>query len=212
MLKAVIFDLDGLLVDSTPLHQEAFRLFIESFGKVYLPSAGREGMRIIDMVEDYKEIFDLPGNVEDLYQKRQQIYYELVRNQLRLFPHTLPLLEKIKNRDLQMALATSGDKEYIRTLFTKFPQLKDYFSIIVASEDVLRGKPHPDVYQKALEKLGVTPKEAIVIEDSANGILAARAAGISVICVPNRNYPDADYSPADRIFPTLGEVAAAISV
>jgi len=211
MLKAVIFDLDGLLVDSTPIQQEANRIFIESFDKIYLfPESGREGMRIIDIIRDYKDIFDLPGSVEELYRKRQEIYYELVVSKLQLFPGVKKLLEKLRLRKLKIALATSGDRAYVQLLFKKFSQLKDYFSTTVVSEDVVRGKPYPDVYLKALQKLGVAAKEAIVLEDSFNGIAAAKAAGIAVICIPNRSYPGADYSGADHVFSTLDEVTSEI--
>lgn len=212
MLKAVIFDLDGLLVDSTPLQQEANRRFIESFGKVYLwPESGREGMRIVDVIRDYKDIFDLPGTVEYLYKKRQQVYFDLARKELVLFPFTLSLLAKLKKRNLLLALATSGDNAYVDLVFTKFTRLRDFFSIVVTSEDVVRGKPYPDVYQKTMEKLKISTSEAVVIEDSVNGILAAKAAGIQVICIPNQHYPDAVYRDADQVFDSLGEVYRALT-
>lgn len=211
MLKAVIFDLDGLLVDSTPVHQQANRSFIESFGKLYLaPTSGREGMRIIDIVRDYKDLFDLPGTVEDLYQKRQEFFFELVKKELTLFPGVFELLEKIKQRKLKIALATSGDREYVRIVFEKWPRFNTFFTTAVVSEDVKRGKPYPDVYQKAVEKLVIKPHEAVVLEDSFNGVAAAKAAGIQVIAVPNKHYPDADFSLADRVFTVLEEVTSAI--
>ncbi|MEK7165722.1 MAG: HAD family phosphatase [Patescibacteria group bacterium] len=211
MLKAIIFDLDGLLVDSTPLQLEANRLFIESFGKIYAkPTSGREGMRIIDILRDYKDIFELPGSIEELYRKRQQIYFDLVKTDLRLFPDSLPLLEKLKKRGLRLALATSGDRNYVRLVFTKFPKLKDFFEKAVTSEEVDRGKPYPDVFLKAVQLLEIMPSEAVVIEDSFNGVAAAKRANIPVICIPNQHYPDADVGEADRVFKTLGEVEKAL--
>lgn len=213
MLKAVIFDLDGLLVDSTPLHLEANQIFIESFGKLYLrPESGREGMRIVDIVRDYKDLFDLPGTVEDLHEKRQVIFYELVKKELQLFPGVFELLEKVKKRDLKMALATSGDREYVNIIFEKWPRFKYFFTTLVVSEDVKRGKPYPDVYKKALEKLNIQSMEAVVLEDSFNGVAAAKAAGIQVIAVPNKHYPEADFTLADKSFGSLNEVVEAINL
>lgn len=213
MLKAVIFDLDGLLVDSTPLHLEANQIFIESFGRLYLrPESGREGMRIIDIVRDYKDLFDLPGTVEELHEKRQTIFYELVTKELQLFPGAFELLEKVKKRDLKMALATSGDREYVNIVFEKWPRFKTFFTTLVVSEDVKRGKPYPDVYKKALEKLNIQSNEAVVLEDSYNGVAAAKGAGIQVIAVPNKHYPDADFTLADKSFGSLNEVAKAINL
>jgi HAD superfamily hydrolase (TIGR01509 family) len=211
MLKAVIFDLDGLLVDSTPVHWEANRLFIKSFGKIYLtPTSGREGMRIIDIVREYKDIYDLPGEVDELYEKRQVIFYKLAYEKISLVPGALELIRKLEQRKLKFALATSGDRYYVNLLFKKFPELKSAFTVVITSEDVHKGKPDPEVYTKTLRKLGVTGADAVVLEDAVNGIASAKAAGIQVICVPNKNYPDADYSQADKLFSSLSLVESAI--
>lgn len=198
------------MVDSTPLQQEASRIFIKSFGKIFLPSEGREGMRMIDIVREYKDIFDLPGSVEELYLHRQDIFYDLVRQKLELFPGVWPLLAKLKNRNLKLAIATSGDRSYMNNIFAKFPNLSEFFKVVIVSEDVERGKPDPEVYLKTLQALKVKAEEAVVLEDSINGIIAAKAAHIQVICVPNKNYPEADYSEADKVFNSLEEVEKAI--
>ena len=211
MLKAVIFDLDGLLVDSSPVQEEAFRRFVEGHGKIYLPgTSGQSGKRIIDILREYKDLYNLPQSLNELYIERQQIFFRLVKEKLALFPGAIPLLVKLKQRGFRLALATSGDRDYIRVLFEKYQELSGYFSVVVTSEDVARGKPYPDVFQKTLIQLGVKPVEAVVLEDSVNGILAAKAAGIQTICVPNKHFPDVDYSLADRIFSSLEEVTLAI--
>ncbi len=210
MLKAVIFDLDGLLVDSTPLQQRANEEFITSFGKIYMISEGREGLRIIDILREFKDIYNLPGNLEDLYTKRQMIFYRLAREKLELFPGARAVLEKFKARSYTCALATSGDRGYIAVIFEKYPLFKHYFQVILTSEDVVRGKPDPEIYTKTVTRLGVTPQEAVVIEDSINGILAAKRAGIQVICIPNYAYPNADYSLADQVFYSLEELSEAL--
>lgn len=206
MLKAVIFDLDGLLVDSTPVQQEANRQFLAKYGKVHLPSTGREGMRIIDIIRDFRDIYQLPGTVESLYVERQTIFMELVKTHIELFDGAIPLLTKLKTKHLKLALATSASKQYIKTLFSKFPTLQSFFTLVITGDEVMRGKPYPDVYLKAVEELGVLPEDCVVLEDSFNGIAAAKRAGIQVICVPNKNYPDADYSLADRVFESLEQV------
>lgn len=204
MLKAVIFDFDGLLSDSTPLHKKANQQFLHSFGKIHISShGGREGMRIIDIVREYKDIYDLPGKIEDLYQTRQKIFYRIVNEKLVLFDCVYPLLEKLHIKKLILALATSGDRNYINLVFKKFPKLVKYFSVVVTGDDVIRGKPYPDIYQKILKMMNLRPDECVVIEDSINGILAGKAAGITAIAIPNKYYPEADYSIADKSFSTL---------
>jgi HAD superfamily hydrolase (TIGR01509 family) len=167
-------------------------------------------MRIIDIIQEYKDIYDIEGDIAQLYQERQQIFFALAREQLRLFPDVMPLLLKIKNRGLKIAMATSGDRAYTELVFKKFTQLTSFFSVVVTSEDVIRGKPYPDVYLKTAQELHVSPRMCIVLEDSVNGILAAKTAGMQVICIPNRYFLQADYSQADRIFATLGEVSSEI--
>jgi HAD superfamily hydrolase (TIGR01509 family) len=210
MLKAVIFDLDGLLVDSTPLQLEANRRFLSLYDKPVLSGRGREGMRIIDIIEDFKDIYNLPGDIEELYKKRQEIFLEIVKSDLKLFDGVTQLLEKIKSRNLKIAMGTSGDTDYIKSFFNKFPDLPKYFSVVVTGDEVMRGKPYPDIYLEVIKKLAIKPQEAVVVEDSVNGIAAAKSAGIQVICVPNQNYPNADYSNADKIFLTLKDVDKAI--
>jgi len=212
MLKAVIFDLDGLLVDSTPLQWEANKIFLQKHGKQFAVPQNREGMRIIDILLEMKDLYDLAGDIEDLYMDRQQIYFDIVRKELELFPGALELLENLKKRGIKIALATSGDRNYISVLFEKFPQLNDYFSVIVSSEDVKIGKPNPEVFLTTAKKLNAAAQECVVLEDSVNGILAAKAAHMEVICIPNLNYPEADYFQADAVFANLHEAAQAIPV
>jgi HAD superfamily hydrolase (TIGR01509 family) len=211
MLRAVIFDLDGLLVDSTPLQQEASQVFLENLGVLHFsPKGGREGMRMIDIIREYQDIYNLPGKLEDLYATRQAIFYKLVDEKLQLFPGAWELLEKIKNRGYKIALATSGDRPYVTHLFKKFPKLLDYFTLVLTSEDVLAGKPNPEVYSLAAKQLEVSTHECIVLEDSFNGVAAAKRAGMSVIAVPNKNYPNAEFILADHVFDSLPQVLSAI--
>ncbi len=207
MLKAVIFDLDGLLVDSTPLQWEATKRFLEHFNKLDLSThSGSEGKRIIDILLELKDVYDLPGTIEELYHIRQEFFLKLVAQKLELFAGALELLEKIKKRGAVISMATSGDKNYVHAVLKKFPKLAEYFKIIVTGDDVVAGKPNPEIYLKTAQTLGVKPFECVVLEDSFNGIISAKRAGMTVVAVPNQNYPDADYSQADQVFSSLVEV------
>ncbi|KKP59315.1 MAG: HAD-superfamily hydrolase, subfamily IA, variant 3 [Candidatus Gottesmanbacteria bacterium GW2011_GWA1_34_13] len=211
MLKAVIFDFDGLLCDSTPLHREANYQLLNFYKKVKLPSIGsREGMRINEIMQDYKDVYNLPGTIEEIYKIRQSFFYEIVKNKLEIFPDAYPLLEKIKQKNIKIALATSGDASYINLVFKKFPKFAKYFAVLVTGDEVERGKPYPDIYTKTIQLLDIKPQESVVLEDSINGIFSAHAAGIPVICVPNKHYSEADYSQADKIFSSLKEVTQAL--
>lgn len=211
MLKAVIFDFDGVLTDSNPLHAQANQTFLEKFGKIHHSSGGkREGIRVIDAIREYKNIYDLTESVESLYKIRQDIFFKLVKEKLQIIPDAYSLLDKIKQKNLKIALATSGDRKYINLVFEKFPKFKKYFSCVVTGDDVIRGKPYPDIYELALKKMFLKPNEVVVVEDSVNGILASKTAKISVIAIPNKYYPDADYSIANKIFDKLKDLETAI--
>ena len=107
-------------------------------------------------------------------------------------------------------MATSGDASYINLVFKKFPKFAKYFAVLVTGDEVERGKPYPDIYTKTIQLLDIKPQESVVLEDSINGIFSAHAAGIPVICVPNKHYSEADYSQADKIFSSLKEVTQAL--
>lgn len=212
MVKAVIFDLDGVLVDSHQVHEDASQKFLENYGKLHFSSlSSHSGKRIVDIVAEYKDIYNLPGNVDDLYQKRQQIFYGLVKENLELYPSVLSLLQKLKNRNIKIAIATSGDAFYLKIIFEKFPKLKSFIDSLVTGDDVARGKPYPDIFIKTAQKLNLQPYECVVVEDSTNGILAAKAAGMAVLAVPSIYYSDADYSSADKIFENLRDIEKAIN-
>jgi HAD superfamily hydrolase (TIGR01509 family) len=206
MLKAIIFDFDGLLTDSNPLHAEANQQFLTKYGKIHSSSKGkREGLRIIDCIREYKDIYNLSPDISQLYAERQAIFYKLVKEKLELFSGAMPLLEKIKIKKIKIILATSGDKGYINLVFDKFPEFARYFSLVVTGDDVVRGKPYPDIYEQVLKKISLAANECIVVEDSINGILSGKAAGIKVVAIPNIHYPEADYSIADKIFENLDQ-------
>lgn len=185
MTKVVIFDLDGLLIDSEPLWGEADQAVLAKFGIDYhdeLHEATRgRGQR--ECAQLYIKHFNLSDSVESFVNKRIEAMYTLLQEKLKLMPGAEDLVVKLNAAGFILALATGGHrKERAEEILEKF-SLRGFFKAVVSSMDVRRGKPFPDVFLACAKKLGVLPSECLVLEDAQNGVVAAKAAGMKVIGV-----------------------------
>ena len=175
IIKAVIFDLDGLLIDSEPIWNKADDLFLQ--GK-YSQDLKEKimGMGQREVIELFKKETGLEGDTDELLEKRRKLLNSLLMNDLRLFAGAKNLLETLKLRKYAMAIATGGySKTKTEEILTKVG-IRNYFSVVVSGDEVKRGKPFPDIFLDAAKKLGVSPKVCLVLEDALNGIEAAKAA------------------------------------
>ena len=127
-------------------------------------------------VEFYKKAFGISAPTEELMRRRGEIATEFFANRVGLFPRVKEVLEELRQMNLRLAVATSSVSESARPFLDRH-QLTAFFEVIVTGDEIERGKPHPDIYLRAAEKLGVAPNECLVIEDSLSGIAAAKAAG-----------------------------------
>jgi HAD superfamily hydrolase (TIGR01509 family) len=208
LIDAVIFDLDGLLVDSESVWDEARREYVAEHGGSWREEATREmmGMASIEWsryVRD-KLLVDRPPETisEDVAGRVSELY----RERLPLVPGAREAVQRLAAR-WPLALASSSNREVI-DLVLELAGLDSAFHATVSSEEVGRGKPAPDVYLEAARRLSVTPAACAAIEDSHNGILSARAAGMRVIAVPNSEFPpgtDAVHAAA-RVLDSLDEL------
>ena len=211
MIKAVIYDLDDLMVNSNPLHFEASSQVFEKYkvdlGK--LPSSVRSGfigMRVKDILKEIVRYFNLKIDFEKLHQERSELLLKLVREKLKMMPGLVNSLKRIKGGGLKIALASSGAWWYINLVLEKF-KVADYFDVIVSGDDVKRGKPDPETYLIAVKKLGIRPSQAVVLEDATNGIAAAKAAGCFCIAIKNPYTPKQDLSRADLALDSLADLS-----
>jgi HAD superfamily hydrolase (TIGR01509 family) len=186
---AVIFDLDGLLIDSERVWDEARRQFVVEQGGRWHDCAQRDmmGMSSIEWsryVRDQLGV-DLPPEriSEEVVRRLTAIY----RERLPLFPGAREAVERLAAR-WPLGLASSSNRELI-DLVLEVSGLARFFATTVSSEEVARGKPAPDVYLEAARRLGVASTRCVAIEDSQNGILSAAAAGMPVVAIPNREFP-----------------------
>lgn len=209
MLKAIIFDLDGVLIDSEPIAYSILREMASEYGgdislidytTKYLGRTVAMGMTTI------KTTFNAPESEEVLFEKYLQLEKERVSAGIPLKPGVVELLAFLKDNDFKMIVASSSVRERAEKILEHHDILK-YFDELVFGYEVPRGKPYPDIFLKACEKLNVTPEQAMVIEDSEAGIEASYSAGIPIICIPDMKRPDDEHkNMAQFIFDSLYDV------
>lgn len=201
-LKAVIFDMDGVIVDTEPEYQ---KVELELACKYGVPISISEinaykGVHPIVMWQDIKEKYNLHHSVKELYEEEMNImetYYRV--GKLRVIQPTVSLIKKVHQSGLRIAVVSSSDKVNIFQTLKRL-RVRRYFDTVVSGNDVEHSKPYPDAYLLAARLLGVSADECIVIEDSVAGVTSAKAAGMKVIqFTQDTRVKDcvADYSVAD---------------
>ncbi|GIW47228.1 MAG: phosphatase [Deltaproteobacteria bacterium] len=207
MIKAVIFDMDGVMIDSEPIWEKTERILLKRRGINYEATYREKivGLNQRDSALLLKETFGLPESIEELIEERISILLDLYKKELKPIPGLIYLLEQLKEKGFLIALASSSPLRVINFVLDKL-SLKDFFSTVVSGEMVERGKPYPDIYLYAADKLKVMPKECVVIEDSINGVRAAKSAGMRCIAIPDKRLPLDKFMEADVIVDKLSEV------
>ena len=181
---AVLFDMDGVLVDSEPVIEAAARAGLKEFGvnaqpEDFIPFVGMGEDRYIGGVaEKYGVPFHL-GMKKLVY----DIYIQIVAKNLKVYPDTLPILKAMAAARIPLALASSADRVKVRANLQVAGIDENIFKVITTGEDVARKKPYPDIYLSTAEKLGIPPQRCIVAEDALSGVQAAKAAGMKCIAV-----------------------------
>ncbi|XP_047054647.1 bifunctional riboflavin kinase/FMN phosphatase-like [Lolium rigidum] len=203
-VSAVIFDLDGTLLDTERATRDVLKEFLGTYGKV--PDAAKEVQRLGQMhresttgiIADY----GLPLTVEQyseaiypLYMKRWQSANPL--------PGVKRLLKHLHNNGVPLALASNSIRRNIDHKILKLGELKDCFSVVLGGDQIPHGKPCPDIFLEAAKRLGVNPSSCLVIEDSLVGVQAAKASGAKVVAVPSLQSQRQFYSMADLILYSL---------
>ena len=189
MIEAVIFDLDGVLIDSEHVWDEVREQLARERGGRWHDRAQADMMGM-SSVEWSRYMHDVIG----LAESPEEISTEVVRRMQERYAHDLPLIDgaveavRRLGGSFRLALASSSNRPIIDAVLAQ-AGLADAFEATVSSEEVARGKPAPDVFIEAARRLGVAPERCAAIEDSGNGIRAAHAAGMRVVAIPNRRYP-----------------------
>jgi len=205
--QAIVFDLDGLMADSEPLAKWAWEQTLARFGHRLDDQVFRQalGLRVIDCARLFCERFSLPISPEEAMAVRNEMFLEAVPARLRARPGLYPLLDELDERGFPLAVATSGRRRYVN-LALRVLELEGRFQVIASGDEVVWGKPAPDIYLLAAERLDAPPTRCLALEDAPNGLQAACAAGMVCLAVPNRWTSALDFPGAYRVFPSLREV------
>lgn len=208
MTTAFIFDMDGVIIDSEPIHFEVDIRTMEHFGASITQEQLERfvGMTNPEMWTIIKEEYQLSQSVTDIIDYQLSNKIKMVReSDLEPIDGIRELLAQLSNRNIPIGLASSSPRLFIMEVLKKF-QIESYFSVVVSGEEVDHGKPAPDVYLEAAKLLGVEPAHCTVIEDSRNGVAAAKAAGMKCYGYLNENSGNQDLSRADEIVISIREI------
>lgn len=207
MIKAILFDLDGLMVDSEPHSLASWKAVLQERGVMLDPLAVDSilGLRIDATARTLIDQYHLPDTVQALSDAKTQYQIAHLDGNVRPMPGLLELLDEIDRRGLQKAVASSGMRRYVEAVL-RANGLLDRFSVIVTGDQVARGKPAPDVFLAAARALNVAPQHCLVLEDAPAGVQAAKAAGMMCFAVPDHGVARLDLSTADRVMESLHEV------
>ena len=211
MIEAVVFDLDGVLLDSEQIWDEVREQLARERGGRWHEGAQRAmmGMSSTEWSQYMHDEIGLPESPDEISAEVVRRLEEQYRQHLPLLDGAVEAVERLAAR-WPLGIASSSNREVI-DLVLELSGLALFFKVTVSSEEVARGKPAPDVYLEATRRLGVTPDRSAAIEDSENGIRAAKAAGMRVVAIPNPHFPPDPEAleQADVTLGSLGELSPA---
>ncbi|MEP7204809.1 MAG: HAD family phosphatase [Candidatus Saccharibacteria bacterium] len=211
MLKAVIFDVDGTLIDTEKIQSDAFLNVLKKYGfhttdltehgTVHVP-----GESTNETWNRLKERHDIPVEVEELTDHKRQAALDILQTDFKALPGVIKLFEDLRKHNIKMAVASSAQQNRLDYIIEGLG-LSNYLDAVVSANDIKNVKPAPDAYLSAANKIGVEPSECIVIEDAEVGLLSAKAAGMKVVAVPNVYTKRMNFSGADLVVDSLEDIS-----
>lgn len=206
MVEAILWDNDGVLVDTEGLFYEATRMAFVRAGidftlEKYLDHSMRQGRSTLELVSAQGWS---PQQVDALREERNLIYTNLLRTECSIFPNVLPVLQTFSGK-IRMAVVTSSWREHLEITHER-NGLLGFFEFILAANDYRYFKPHPEPYLVALERLGLPADRCVVVEDSERGLASALAAGLRCIVVPNRITQGCAFAGATAVAPDFSAI------
>lgn len=198
--------MDGVIVDSQPLH---FRVEKELLKELGVDITKKEvdsfvGVTEYQMWKTIKEKYNITPSVDEMIKMKLERFLENL-DEIPMVENFKEFLLTLHEQSYPVALASSNNKIAIEAIAEKF-DLKDYIKVFVSADDVKRGKPDPEIFLTAAEKLGIPPASCLVIEDARNGVKAAKAAGMRCIGLKNLNSGNQDLSEADLVIGNFNEL------
>ena len=208
MVEAVVFDLDGVIVDSEQVWDDVRETYTREHGGTYTDRATRDmmGMSSLEWSRYMAEELGVPGTPDEINAAVVERMLERYGSAPPLIPGAVEAVRRVAAQ-WPLAIASSSNPELIEVV-VRVSGLADVFETAVSSQEVPRGKPAPDVYLEAARRLGIDAARCAAVEDSHNGIRSARAAGMRVVAVPNPHFPPDDHAlaEADVVLTSVGEL------
>lgn len=208
MRTAIIFDLDGLMVDTEPLARRAWAQALAEHGQTLSDVVYRQmiGHRTLDSARILLAHCPLPATPESLAQRKTALFAAIRAQGVPAMPGLAELQAEIARRGLLWAVATSSPREHAEEILTQLGLLVSC-PAIAAGDETAQGKPAPDLYLLAAARLSLTPDECLALEDSEPGCRAAFAAGMKTVAVPNRDTHGSDFYFVQAVYGSLHEVS-----
>ncbi|MEG0289857.1 MAG: HAD family phosphatase [Erysipelotrichaceae bacterium] len=204
MLKTVIFDFDGVVIDTEVVYLESVKEYLKTLNIETTIQAIQYivGMKMETITKNLQDQFALQAySIDELIKGQRAIFNQkMSSNDITLMPGIKAFLKTLKQKEIKCILASSSSRDYLCNLLNQF-KIEEYFDFIVSGEEVKNSKPHPDIFLKAIAKSTFEKSEALIIEDSVNGIKAGLDAGIQVIGFKGsllwQNTSEADFEVSD---------------
>jgi HAD superfamily hydrolase (TIGR01509 family) len=205
-LRAVVFDLDGILANTEDLYEIACGEVLGRRGLKYEATLREQmmGRPVMDSIQIMIDAHALDDPIDALLLECREALNGLIQSSLAPMPGVTALLNKLQAAAIPAAVATSALREYADYVLTRL-EIKQRFQFVLTSEDVVHGKPEPDIYLLAAKQLEILPQQMMVLEDSANGCRAAVTAGAFAVAVPNRHTQKHNFDGARFVAKTLAD-------
>jgi pseudouridine-5'-monophosphatase len=206
-LDTIIFDLDGLMVNTEPISRQAWNTFLQPYGP---PITDEMQAQIIGLRGDVsagkmRDWYNLPFEIDEILARRRVIYDQLMGDGVPTMPGLYELHAEIARRGMRWGVGTSSPRHHAEKVLNLLG-LADRCSAISGGDEVAHGKPAPDIYQLTLRRMDVRPAQCLALEDSGPGSRAAVAAGMRTIAVPHGETQGSDFSHVHAVYPSLTAV------
>jgi HAD superfamily hydrolase (TIGR01509 family) len=203
-IRAVLFDMDGVIFDTERLYFSVEKELLARRGRLLSLDLAQRimGMPGNPAMDLLRRECGLPDTADELVHECEELFRAKLENGLRLMAGVGELLERVERAGLAKAVATSTRRPLAERMLGQFA-LSSRFAFVLTGDDVAHGKPHPEIYQLACDRLGAAPREALVIEDSLNGTLAAKSAGCICVAVPHPLSRSVGFTHVDLVADSL---------
>lgn len=206
-MRGIIFDMDGVIIDSEPIHVDIEKELLERLGGEMNEKehANFIGTTDAHMWSILKEKYNLKPSVKEIIDMKREMFLNSI-DRIQLIDGVLDFIKSLHKMGYRLGLASSNNRRSVMAIVEKF-QLGKYMDVIMSGEDVKNGKPNPEIFLNTAKKMGLKPSSCIVIEDAENGVKAANAAGMKCIAIKGHNIGHQDLSSANIIIRSFKELS-----